>query len=206
MNPGKKLVARFTAAFAFGRAAELLVLHGPFAGRLPPVAELLLADVVMFGVLGLLTGLSLMAIGFNRAWALAACSAAAGGLLFALAYNGVLRPLGIIPASAGYGLATGATLGCFQLPVLWRLLEKRALWPVLLSLGWALGYAIEYMIAGLLFEGAPAEQFEAMKGAADVLASMVIGGITGITFLFLYHGDLHDPARRADETGQEHRR
>lgn len=204
MNKEKRLVARFIAAFALARLVHMLVLHGPTAGVLPSGIEWMVADVAMFGILGLLQGLSLMAYGFQRTAVLGLCSAVAGLIPFGHLPVELPELLGTLPALAAYGLATGALLGVFQLIVLSPHLMRRALWPLLLALAWAMGYVVEYSLLSLVIESISPEQHGAIVRAADVLASMIIGGITGVVFILL-HGDTDERARRTDETGQEHR-
>jgi hypothetical protein len=207
MRPEKLLVAHWTAAVG---AALLVVYLLPAEAAdwgLPILGRfwMPLKGAIAFGLLGLLQG---SALSLARPLPLAAWSAVAGVLIMlGVRLVGPDADAHSIPARAGIGAATGVVLGCLQGIALRGLIRQLIVWPLVLSLAWGLGYTVEAAVIAMAGEVANADQQFALAAAGGTLACMIIGGISGIAILKLTRpGAAHDPTRRTDETGEEHRR
>jgi hypothetical protein len=213
MKPDRLLLARWTAAVgAFFLISYLLPYSADSWGMTDvPMTWMALKGGATFGLLGLLQGLALKPTVPVRPWIFAALSAAAGALIMlgiVFYYStGAGSHASAIVARAEIGVATGAVLGGLQLIALQGLLRQPVLWPLLSALAWGLGYALESGFATAAYDFLEPESYLVIVGAAGTLACMVIGGISGIAALKLIRpGDINDPARRTDETGEGHRR
>ncbi|MCA8914156.1 MAG: hypothetical protein KDB90_01995 [Planctomycetes bacterium] len=204
MNPDRLFVVRWTAAIA---AALLLdnLLSGEvaeFGMFWPPVRAAL-----VFGLLGLLQGLALR--GKARPAGFTFVTMMAG--IVAVQTSMFTPPVDLagwseLPPVIHSGFAIGLLMGIFQIAALHGRMRRPVAWPIAMTLGWGAGYAILGVGMAVAVDGTDEASLRVGAIGGATVATMVIGGITGVAALKLIRKEDDDEqSRRVDETGEEHR-
>lgn len=197
-NP-KEFITRWTGAVGVAFALDSLL---PADWSALDFAWPPLRGLIVFAALGVLQSLLLpkprTVFAYTFATSLAAVVMIQSG-------GGVTQPREWVDTLgfAVEGAFLGLLMGVFQFAALQRRLKSYVAWPGVAFIAWGIGRWMQgaFGVLASEFEG---NERTALIGAGAALATVVIGGITGVAALKLITGDDDEQSRRVDETGEEH--
>ncbi|MBZ0135534.1 MAG: hypothetical protein K8I27_04055 [Planctomycetes bacterium] len=217
MNPERKLVGRWTAAFSLAYVAGMLFTSAPDVLQFPGVEVVWTGarGAFAFGLMGLIQGFALKEAGRDVSVSLFTAWTSAAGLVSYMAIRWTLESIGYSTDASGRAhlsvtllsaLMIGLGLAAAQMIPLRKALPRTWAWPAAVSGVWALGLTLESGIgaAASRWSGTDAQFIGGVLQGA--LVCMTIGGLSGAAASVLTKpGDTNEQSRRTDETGEGHR-